>query len=56
VNSCLNYERKHAYNVVHPYASSHAERALSELIEKTGIEILELAATRIFKIRVDFKF
>ncbi len=63
VNACPgvthNYERKHAYNVWFTLiASSQAEkeRIIRELIEKTGVEILELPATRIFKIRVDFKF
>ncbi len=63
VNSCPgvthNYERKHAYNVWFTLiASSQAEkeRIIRKLTEKTGIEILELPATRIFKIRVDFRF
>jgi siroheme decarboxylase len=63
VNACPgvthNYERKHAYNVWFTLiASSMSEkgRIIDELIEKTGVQILELPATRIFKIRVDFRF
>ncbi|MGB6064877.1 MAG: Lrp/AsnC family transcriptional regulator [Desulfomonilaceae bacterium] len=63
VNSCPgvthNYERKHTYNVwftlIAP-SQTEKERIIRGLIERTGIEILELPATRIFKIRVDFKF
>ena len=63
VNSCPgvthNYERKHAYNVWFTLISSsqaEKERIIQELTEKTGIQILELPAKRIFKIRVDFRF
>jgi len=63
VNSCPgvthNYERKHHYNVwftlITP-SSTEKQRTIQELIEKTGIDILELPARRLFKIRVDFKF
>ncbi len=54
-----NYLRKHEYNVWFTLISpSEAEkrRVLDELMERTGIEILELPARKIFKIRVDFKF
>jgi siroheme decarboxylase len=63
VNACSgvthNYERKHEYNVwftlIAPSASEK-ERIIKTLIERTGIDILELPAKRIFKIRVDFRF
>lgn len=54
-----NYLRKHEYNVWFTLISpSEAEKrkVLDELMERTGIEILELPARKIFKIRVDFKF
>jgi siroheme decarboxylase len=54
-----NYERRHEYNVWFTLiASSRAEkeRIIRELIQETGIEILELPASKIFKIRVDFRF
>lgn len=63
VNACPgvthNYERKHDYNVWFTLiAPSEAEkqRIIKRLIERTGIDILELPAKRIFKIRVDFRF
>jgi DNA-binding Lrp family transcriptional regulator len=63
VNSCPgvthNYERKHEYNVWFTLISpslEEKERAIKELIRDTGVDILELPARRIFKIRVDFKF
>ena len=63
VNACPgvthNYERKHAYNVWFTLISPSREekdRTLAELVEKTGVPILELPAKQIFKIRVDFKF
>jgi DNA-binding Lrp family transcriptional regulator len=63
VNACPgvthNYERKHAYNVWFTLISPSREdkdRTVAELVEKTGVPILELPAKRIFKIRVDFKF
>ena len=54
-----NYERKHEYNVWFTLIASsleEKEHILDDLIRETGIEILELPATRIFKIRVDFRF
>jgi siroheme decarboxylase len=54
-----NYERKHEYNVWFTLiAASEDEkrRTIVELMRETGIRILELPATRIFKIRVDFRF
>jgi len=63
VNACPgvthNYERQHEYNVWFTLiAPSLAEkqRIIRDLIERTGVDILELPAKRIFKIRVDFKF
>lgn len=52
-----NYEREHEYNIwftlISP--SREAEAASLEVIrEATGVEILNLPATRLFKIRVDF--
>jgi siroheme decarboxylase len=63
VNACQgvthNYERKHEYNVwftlISPSVAAK-EKTIKSLIRKTGIEILELPAKRIFKIRVDFRF
>jgi siroheme decarboxylase len=54
-----NYERRHEYNVWFTLiAPSLAEkkRIIEELIRQTGVDILELPAKRIFKIRVDFRF
>ncbi|MCR5562047.1 MAG: AsnC family transcriptional regulator [Desulfovibrio sp.] len=53
-----NYLRDHAYNVwftlISP--SREAERETLEGIERrTGIDVLNLPATKFFKIRVDFK-
>jgi DNA-binding Lrp family transcriptional regulator len=63
VNACPgvthNYERKHAYNVWFTLISpsrDEKDRTIAELVEKTGVPILELPAKQIFKIRVDFKF
>ncbi len=63
VNTCPgvthNYERKHKYNVwftLIASSQSEKERIIKELSQKTGVEILDFPANRIFKIRVDFKF
>lgn len=53
-----NYLRDHAYNVwftlISP--SREASRAvLDRLSERTGVPILNLPATKLFKIRVDFR-
>lgn len=53
-----NYLRDHAYNVwftlISP--SREASRAiLDSLTRRTGVSILNLPATRLFKIRVDFR-
>lgn len=63
VNRCEgvthNYLRKHEYNVWFTLISPSEEdkrRVIQELVDETGVEILELPARKIFKIRVDFKF
>ena len=63
VNSCPgvthNYERRHEYNVWFTLiAPSEGEKKgiIRELTVKTGIQILEFPAEKIFKIRVDFRF
>lgn len=63
VNACPgvthNYERSHDYNVWFTLIAPSGEekqRTIRELEEKTGIDILELPAKTIFKIKVDFKF
>lgn len=52
-----NYLRDHAYNVwftlIGPSWDSMCA-TLADITEKTGIEILNLPATKLFKIRVDF--
>ena len=52
-----NYLREHVYNVWFTLISPGKEAAsqtLAELEEQTGIAILNLPATKMFKIRVDF--
>ena len=63
VNACPgvthNYERSHEYNVWFTLIAPSGEekqKTIQELEEKTGIDILELPAKKIFKIKVDFKF
>lgn len=63
VNSCPgvthNYERNHEYNLWFTLiAPSEVEKReiIKKLIEETGVDILELPAERIFKIKVDFRF
>ncbi len=54
-----NYLRKHHYNVWFTLiAPSEQEKKtiISQMIDKTGIELHDFPANRIFKIRVDFKF
>jgi siroheme decarboxylase len=54
-----NYERRHEYNVWFTLISPSAEdlqQTLKDLSRRTGVEILELPAKKIFKIRVDFRF
>ncbi|MFZ5867398.1 MAG: AsnC family transcriptional regulator [Thermodesulfobacteriota bacterium] len=63
VNACKgvthNYERRHDYNVwftlIAP-SESEKKRTIRELIRRTGVDIVELPAKKIFKIKVDFKF
>lgn len=52
-----NYLRDHAYNVWFTLIGPSWENmcaTLADITEKTGIEILNLPATKLFKIRVDF--
>ncbi len=52
-----NYLRKHRQNVWFTYIGPSREavsRALQEITRKTGIEILNLPAENMFKIKVDF--
>ncbi|MEI7448231.1 MAG: AsnC family transcriptional regulator [Desulfomonile sp.] len=63
VNSCPgvthNYERRHEYNVWFTLiAQSEGEKKdiIRDLTLRTGIQILEFPAEKIFKIRVDFRF
>jgi siroheme decarboxylase len=63
INACPgvthNYERRHEYNVWFTLIApsvEEKERIIRRLREETGIEILELPAKKIFKIRVDFRF
>ncbi len=53
-----NYLRKHHYNVWFTFIGASWEKVeatLAEITAKTGIEVLNLPATKLFKIRVDFK-
>ena len=62
INACPgvthNYERRHECNVwftlIAPSLEAK-ERTIRQLREETGVEILELPAKKIFKIRVDFR-
>lgn len=63
INACAgvthNYERRHEYNVWFTLIApsvEEKERIIGQLREKAGVEILELPAKKIFKIRVDFRF
>ncbi len=52
-----NYLRQHNHNVWFTYIAPSEEdisRALADITAKTGIEILNLPAERMFKIQVDF--
>ncbi len=62
VNACPgvthNYLREHAYNIWFTLISPSREDAchtLDAITADTGIPILNLPATRLFKIRVDFR-
>ncbi|WP_165079365.1 MULTISPECIES: AsnC family transcriptional regulator [unclassified Desulfovibrio] len=53
-----NYLRDHAYNIWFTLISPSREEAravLEGLTERTGVPILDLPATKLFKIRVDFR-
>lgn len=53
-----NYMRKHVYNVWFTYIGPSWDNVcetLAEITRKTGIEILNLPATKLYKIRVDFQ-
>ncbi|MDQ7784594.1 MAG: AsnC family transcriptional regulator [Desulfomonilaceae bacterium] len=63
VNACEgvthNYERKHEYNVWFTLIAESLEekqRLIRDLSERTGVDIEEFPAEKIFKIRVDFRF
>jgi len=63
VNTCPgvthNYERNHEYNVWFTLIApslEEKERIIRDLTDRTGVDILELPAKKIFKIRVDFRF
>jgi DNA-binding Lrp family transcriptional regulator len=63
VNACRgvthNYERKHEYNVWFTLIAETREekqRIIQDLMRRTGVEIEEFPAEKIFKIRVDFRF
>lgn len=52
-----NYLRAHAYNVWFTYIGPSWEAvtlALQTLTKRTGVEVLNLPASRLYKIRVDF--
>ena len=53
-----NYEREHEFNIWFTLISPSREeerKILSRLMEETGIEIINLPATKLFKIKVDFR-
>ena len=53
-----NYLRDHAYNVWFTLISPSREASLAvleSLTQRTGVPILNLPATKLFKIRVDFR-
>jgi DNA-binding Lrp family transcriptional regulator len=52
-----NYEREGKYNVWFTFiagSEKEIEETLAEIKEKTSVEVLNLPATRLFKIKVDF--
>jgi DNA-binding Lrp family transcriptional regulator len=52
-----NYLRNHRQNVWFTYigpSKEHVQQALKDITRKTGIEILNLPARKMFKIKVDF--
>lgn len=53
-----NYLRDHTYNIWFTLISPSVEAqnlTLAEITQKTGLEILNLPATKLFKIKVDFQ-
>ena len=53
-----NYLRSHAYNVWFALIGPSWEEVcavIEKITQKTGIEILNLPATRLYKVKVDFK-
>lgn len=53
-----NYERAHVYNIwftLISHSHEETESILEKLSRDTGISILNLPATRLYKIRVDFQ-
>lgn len=53
-----NYQRTHIYNIWFTLVSpsrEHESVVLTEISHKTGISILNLPATKLYKVRVDFK-
>jgi DNA-binding Lrp family transcriptional regulator len=53
-----NYLRNHAYNIWFTCIGPSREAVcslLGEITRKTGIPVLNLSATRLYKIRVDFQ-
>ncbi|MFO7803278.1 MAG: siroheme decarboxylase subunit alpha [Desulfovermiculus sp.] len=53
-----NYLRRHTYNVWFTFIGpswQDIEDSLAAITEKTGIQVLNLPAERMFKIRVDFR-
>lgn len=52
-----NYLRKHSFNVWFTFVGpsmDHVRETLAEIARNTGIEVLNLPAERLFKIKVDF--
>ena len=53
-----NYLRDHEFNVWFTFIApsmDHVENALAEVTAATGIKVLNLPASKMFKIKVDFK-
>lgn len=53
-----NYEREHAYNIWFTFigpSREYIQERLDSITARTGVPILNLPATRLFKIRVNFK-
>ncbi len=53
-----NYEREHAYNIWFTFigpSREYIQERLDAITARTGVPILNLPATKLFKIRVNFK-